>query len=419
MNRRDFFTTASAGALVAAASPTKAQEKAARAPLPASQSAPLADLGTHGELFLKLSDRCLPQMSFLEERFTDPQAWTEQARATLTAGFHYAPPACDPAPELVDQVDRGPYVRERLMINTTPDIRVPVYVLIPKGLNQPAPAIVALHDHGGFYFWGKEKVVSVEPEHPELAAFKATYYSGRSVADELAKRGYVVIASDMLHWGERGMYFEADPQRVKGRTAEVTRDDVVEFNRRSGAHEQLIGRTALTCGVTWSGIIAMDDVRVADYLLSRPEVDPDRVGCVGLSVGAVRSVFLGALHPAVRASVPVCWMAEYQPMVRNNIRNGIGFTKLVPGLYSQLDWPDLAGLHWPGALMTVNGLQDRLYPLAAARGAVEKIERIFAKMGSPEKYEGVFFDGPHEFNAAMQDRAFAWFDRQLGASASK
>jgi hypothetical protein len=106
-------------------------------------------------------------------------------------------------------------------------------------------------------------------------------------------------------------------------------------------------------------------------------------------------------------------------MVRNNIRNGIGFTKLVPGLYSQLDWPDLAGLHWPGALMTVNGLQDRLYPLAAARGAVEKIERIFAKMGSPEKYEGVFFDGPHEFNAAMQDRAFAWFDRQLGASASK
>ena len=63
--------------------------------------------------------------------------------------------------------------------------------------------------------------------------------------------------------------------------------------------------------------------------------------------------------------------------------------------------------------MTINGLQDRLYPLQAARDAVDKIRRIFDKMGASEKYEGVFFDGPHEFNVAMQERAFDWLDRQL------
>lgn len=136
-------------------------------------------------------------------------------------------------------------------------------------------------------------------------------------------------------------------------------------------------------------------------------------GCLGLSLGSVRTIFLGALHPAVRASVAVCSMAEYQPMTCNHIGNGIGFTKLVPGLYTDLDWPDVAALHWPNALMTINGTKDTLYPLAAARPAVAKIRRIYAQMGAADRYEGVFFEGPHEFNLQMQERAFDWPARQL------
>lgn len=415
MNRRRFLQVASAGAVAGAANSAQAEEKdVPHNALPATQQAPLPDLGTHWtNVFEKLSAGCRPKMSFLNDEFKDPQAWSQQARRTLLADLHYDPPKCDPRPEVTDTVDRGTYTRQRIVINTTPDIRVPAYLLVPKGLNKPAPAVVALHDHGGFYFWGKEKVVQVDPEHPEIAAFKKTYYGGRSIADELARRGFVVIAPDMLHWGERGMYFEADPPRIRQWTLDVTRQDVVDFNARSWAHEELISRTALTCGATWSGINLRDDMRVTDYLLTRPEVDPERVGCMGLSLGSVRTIFLGALHPAIRASVAVCWMAEYQPMARNHVRNGIGFTKLVPGLYGDLDWPDVGALHWPNALMTINGLKDALYPLEAARKAVDKLRRIYAKMGISEKFEGVFFDGPHEFNVEMQDQAFAWMRKQL------
>ncbi len=413
MTRREFMKTTTAGAVASAAGAATAETPAPRTHLPATQSSPNPDLGTHWPLFEKLSAKCKPKMSFLEERFTDPVAWAEEARAILLADFHYAPEPCDPNPEIVETVDRGTFVRERVLISTTPDIRMAVYVLIPKSAPGRCPAVVYLHDHGGFYFWGKEKVVGVENEHPALTEFKETYYGGQSVADDLARRGYVVIASDMLHWGERGMYFENDPNRVKQRTLEVTKDDIVEFNARSWAHEELVSRTALACGATWSGIIVRDDQRVTDYLLSRPEVDPERVGCCGLSLGSVRSIFLGAIHPKVRASVAVCWMAEYQQMIRNNVRNGIGFTKLVPGLYGDLDWPDVGGLHWPGCLMTINGLQDQLYPLQAAKDAVAKLERIFAKAGSPENYTGLFFDGPHEFNRRMQRTAFEWLDRKL------
>ena len=63
--------------------------------------------------------------------------------------------------------------------------------------------------------------------------------------------------------------------------------------------------------------------------------------------------------------------------------------------------------------MTINGLKDRLYPLEAAKGAVNKIEAIYSKMNATDNYKGVFFDGPHEFNLEMQKIAFAWLNQQL------
>jgi dienelactone hydrolase len=418
MKRRDFLKIISASTACAAASnKLLAKEKSQPQKLPERQfGPPLPELGSHWEnVFEKLSANCKPKLSFLNPQFTDPKEWNKLAREKLLEHMHYLPALCNPNPQVVKTIDRGSYTTHRILINTTPDIRIPVYLLIPKGLTKPAPAVVALHDHGGFYFWGKEKLVKIEPEHPELTKFKEICYGGKSIADELAKKGFVVIASDMLHWGERALYLDADPARIKNRTLKVTKDDIAQFNARSWEHEELIGRMALLTGVTWPGIIAFDDMRVTDYLLTRPEVDNSRVGCVGLSVGSVRAIFLGALHPAVRASVPVCWMAEYQQMAKSHLYWKIGYTKLVPGLYNDLDWPDVASLHWPGALMTINGLKDRLYPLKAAKDAVKKIEKIYSKAGTPEKYSGIFFDGPHEFNLEMQNRAFDWLLKQLNS----
>lgn len=411
MKRRDFFKS---GALAAGASlgtgaiPALAQTDK----LPETQWKPDPDLGTHWNLFQKLSDQCVPRMSFLEDQYTDPAAWAEAARAEFRACFHFGK-TFDLNPEVVEKTDCDGFTRERVIISTTAGFRTALYLLVPKNLTGPAPGIVALHDHGGYYFWGKEKLTRVEPVHPELQKFKDKYYSGRDIADELARLGYVVAVPDMLHWGERAMYFEADPERIKLRTLEVTEEDIKQFNARSWAHEELLGRTALATGTTLSGIVAGDDYCAAEYLCSRPEVNPERVGCTGLSVGSVRTIFLGALHPKVRASVAVCWMCGYQPLIRNNVRYIVGFSKLVPGLYSKLDWPDLAGLHWPGALMCINGLKDELYPLENAKEAFAKVEKIFAKMDAPENFQGVFFDGPHEFNREMQDKAFAWLAERL------
>src|SRR5437764_13085669 len=123
----------------------------------------------------------------------------------------YRPQATNPRPQILERVDKGDYVRERLKFWSAPDVEVPCYFLVPKRAKFPVPAVVALHDHGGFYYWGKEKLIETENEHPVLTDFKRTYYGGRSLASELARQGYVVLVLDMFYWGERRMLLDDDP----------------------------------------------------------------------------------------------------------------------------------------------------------------------------------------------------------------
>jgi dienelactone hydrolase len=352
-------------------------------------------------------------LSFLQDKFRDLKAWKRRARGKLKELLHYDPPVCDPKPEIVEKVDRDGYVRETVYFNTTPHIRVPAYVLVPKGLKKPAPGIVALHDHGGMYFWGREKVVEVDDQHPVLAEFKRGAYGGKSIASELARRGYVVVVIDMFYWGERRMLLDGDPADWRDRPATIKPGRVAEFNRRAGESESLVGRTIYSAGFTWSGVMFTDDVRTVDYLVSRPEVDPGRIGCVGLSVGGLRSCHLAALDDRIKAAVVVGWMASYPAQLKSHIRHTIGFTKLVPGLMRHLDYPDVASLAIPSALLVINGSKDGLFDLDGVRGCFTKLAACYAKAGVAEKFRGRLYDTPHEFNTEMQQEAWGWLAQWL------
>src|SRR5438128_6611862 len=104
-------------------------------------------------------------LSWLRPEFKSLAKWKRKARGKVMELLHYLPAKCQPRAEVIERVDVGDYVREKVYFNTTPDIRVPAFVLVPKRAKLPAPGIVALHDHGGFYFWGKEKIVETADEH--------------------------------------------------------------------------------------------------------------------------------------------------------------------------------------------------------------------------------------------------------------
>jgi len=352
-------------------------------------------------------------LSWLRPEFKSFAGWKRKARGKLLELLHYSPAQCDPRAQVVERIDARDYVREKVYFNTTPDIRVPAFVLVPKKAKLPAPAIVALHDHGGFYFWGKEKIVETEGEHAVLTDFKNSYYAGKSIASELARQGYCVVVIDMFYWGERRMLLDDDPADWRERPRDIKPERIAEFNRRAGQSEQLVGRTIYSAGFTWPGVMFWDDIRTVDYLLTRPEVDPKRIGCVGLSVGGLRSCHLAALDDRIKAAVVVGWMASFPRQLRRHIRNTIGHTKVVPGLYRYLDYPDIASLAMPRALLVINGSKDGLFDLDGVHACFDKLKACYKKAGAPEKCRTRLYDTPHEFNAEMQAEAWEWLRRRV------
>src|SRR6266487_2217355 len=350
-------------------------------------------------------------LSFLNSRFKTVKRWKPTARAKLLELLHYFPAACAAAAEVVERMDKGEYVREKIYFNTTPAIRLPAYLLVPKNARKRLPAIVALHDHGGFYLWGKEKLVETEDEPPVLKDWRKSYYGGNSIASVLAGQGYVVLVIDMFYWGERRMLLDEDPADWRERPSTISPERIAAFNQRASQSEQLVGRTIFSAGFTWAGLMFWDDIRSVDYLLSRPEVDPGRIGCVGLSVGGLRACHLAALDDRVKAAVVVGWMASFPAQLQRHVRNTIGHTKLVPGLYRYLDYPDVASLAMPAALLVINGKRDGLFEAGGVSAAFEKLAKCYRKAGIPQRLKTRLYDAPHEFNGSMQEEAWEWLRR--------
>jgi dienelactone hydrolase len=360
----------------------------------------------------KQADRSRLELSFLQARFSDLRSWQQTARARVLECLDYSPSPTPAAAQILRKTDRGDYIEEYLTFQTTPDLRVPAYLLIPKKASRPAPALVVLHCHGGAYVWGKEKVVAVDNEHPLLAELKRQLYEGASIATELVRRGYVVITIDMFYWGERRMLLDDDPPSYRD-PQRMTPADVAAFNQRSSQSEQLVARTLMTAGITWPGVLLWDDLRTLDYLASRPEVDRRRLGCVGLSVGGYRSFLLAALDPRIRAAVDVGWMTSYASNVRRHVINTVGFTFHIPGLYRYLDLPDLGALIAPRSVFVINGSKDTLFPPDGVDKAYRKIEACFRKAGAAEQQRCRLYSAPHQFNREMQADAWEWLGARL------
>jgi dienelactone hydrolase len=385
----------------------------------AQSTAPVAAPGAEeshiGNLYpfvQKLADTSPMPLSFLRPEFRSLARWQKQARTAVLDKLLYAPSAVKPEATVISRADRGDYTEETVTFQTTPLLRVPALVLIPKNARRPAPGIVALHDHGGFYLWGKEKVVARDDEHPVLTEFRKRYYSGRSTTVELVRQGYVVIVIDMFYWGDRRLMFAADPEALRDRSKALRPTDIDAFHQRCSQNEQLVARSFLTAGATWPGVVLWDDIRTVDYLASRPEVDPKRIGCVGLSVGGYRSFMLAALDSRIRAAVAVGWMTSYPAQIKRHVIHTEGFSFHVP-LLSDLDLPDLAALIAPRSVMLINGSRDTLFNPEGVKAAFTKIEACYRKAGVPERQKTRMYDAPHEFNAEMQSEAWDWLKRWM------
>jgi dienelactone hydrolase len=381
----------------------------------------LPDLPNFQPMMEWLAREHAPRLSFLDPRWTDLEGWKATARPLLRERLSYNHKPLPLAADLVRREEREGFTVEVIRIHATPAYHIPARVLIPKNARGKRPAVLALHCHSGRYTWGHEKVLSSPGEPADLTEFR-TSRDGRPWTETLVRRGYVVIVIDAFYFGERRLRVEdleagrVFPEvRDAFNTARAAKPGSPEWttatNRVCSFYEHHTAKTITATGATWPGIHVWDEMRTVDYLLSRPDVDGARIGCVGLSGGGFRTAMAIAADPRIKAACVTGWMTEFAHQLRNHVRHT--WMVFVPGLYPALDLPDAAALHAPGALLVQQCRKDTLYPMAGMQGAVDKLTRIYAKAGIPERFRGTFYDDIHAFRPAMQDEAFDWLDRWL------
>lgn len=377
---------------------------------------PKPDTGNFYPMLQARADSRAMSLSYLSRRWPEPEQWRIRARAKVQELLNFEIEAVDLEPEILETHQRDGFVRHTVRYWVTPDRRTEAFLLIPDGLAGPAPAVMALHDHGGFYYFGKEKISATDGAPRILREFVGGSYGGRPYADELARRGFVVLCPDAFYFGSQRLDAAqvasefTDPH--PGLQAPDPDEAIAAFNRFASGHEHVLAKYIFACGTTWPGILFQGDRASLDYLLTRPEVDPRRVGSMGLSIGGFRSAHLFALDPRVKAGVVAGWMPSYPRQMREHFRHHTWMV-YIPRLLDYLDVPDVASLSAPNPLMVLNCERDGLYPLESMRAAGEKIGQVYERMDAAERFSCRYYDVPHSLTVEMQEEAFAWLERWL------
>lgn len=299
--------------------------------------------------------------------------------------------------------------------------RTHAYVLKPARAEKPLAGLLALHDHSGYKYYGKEKIADgPQGAIPNVAHLRQIEYEGRAYVNELAKEGFVVLAHDTFLWGSRRFDFNTMPESLRSQAATLNKAnppdpqvsaEIALYNTASTLHEHLAAKYCNILGSSLAGVVAFEDRVAFNYLISREDVRSERAGCLGLSGGGNRSALLNATHDQVRAAVIIGLMSTYAELLDHNMTHTWMFFPSNWARYG--DWPDLAACRAPSPLLVQYDLDDHLFTQAGMYAADDRLKSIFNGTGHPHAYLGQFFPGPHKFNLEMQRSASEWLKAQL------
>jgi dienelactone hydrolase len=301
--------------------------------------------------------------------------------------------------------------------------RAHAWILKPTGTRGPLPGIVALHDHGHYKLSGKEKIAdgSAGPL-PALELFRRTYYGGRAYANELARKGFIVLVPDAFLFGSRKFPLDVMPdvdrQLAKAVEAalgpEISSAAAGSYNGAAFMNEHVVSKYCTLLGTNLASVVAYEDRVALNYLRGRPDVDPDRIACIGLSGGGLRAALMRATSDDFKGCVIVGMMCTYEDLLDNCVAPHT-WMFFPAGLSLRGDWPDLAACAAPAPLLVQYALGDPLFKVAGMRGADARIAGHYQRVGARDAYRGAFYEGPHRFDIAMQDDAIAWLRTALRA----
>ena len=137
-----------------------------------------------------------------------------------------------------------------------------------------------------------------------------------------------------------------------------------------------------------------DVMRTIDWIATRPELDAERVGCMGISGGGTCTIFSAALEPRIKAAMISGYLNTF-PGQRRHLSHCID--NYVPGILNYAEMYDVAGLIAPRPLFVESGEKDNIFPIAASMASFEQVQKIYAVFGAVDRMEQETFPAEHSF----------------------
>jgi dienelactone hydrolase len=311
-------------------------------------------------------------------------------------------PKVDPDPKVVDTKAEGGLVTEHLSIasekkRSGETERVPILLVRPEKVEGRAAAVIILHGTGG------------------------TKEGQRGWCSELARKGMIGVAIDARYHGERS-------GGAKGASAYV---EAITRAWRAKPEEM---EHPFYYDTVW------DLWRTVDWLVSRPDVDPKRLGMIGFSMGGIETWLAASVDDRIAVAVPAIGVQSFKWSLENEKWQGRAKTiagahdqaakdlgepavnqkvcrelwgKVIPGILGDFDCPSLLRLFAGRPLLILNGEVDPNCPLEGAKIAFGEAEKAFKAAGCPEKLKIMIHPGGHAVPKDQQEAAREWLEKWL------
>ncbi|MEM4221204.1 MAG: alpha/beta hydrolase family protein [Thermoplasmata archaeon] len=276
--------------------------------------------------------------------------------------------------KIVLREEYNDYFLEKIEISSFDNFVFPAYLLIPKNLNKDGKAILCFHGHGR----GKKDVCGIVSNEKERQMYISPL--NYDYGYKFAKRGYIVLAPDGRCFGE---------------------------TTPLGENCTWMFCSFLLIGKTMVGLRILDGIKCIDYLIARKEVNPEKIGCMGLSWGGTATLYLSAIDERIKAACISGYFDSFKDML---MERGCCPCQYIPDIYLYADLPDITGLIAPRPLLIEYGKNDPLYTYSEVIKAYNHLKKIY-KIAKAEKNLYIdIFEGAHQFSGKL---TFDFFESNL------
>lgn len=329
------------------------------------------------EQILRVANRQIQSRKAAISKLEGKEAWQERQREVRSRMRQLLMPPFEKSAlnaVVTARLERQDFVVEKLYFESLPGYPVSAALFIPRKLNGPAPAILFCSGHSD-------------------QGFRSEVYQHMIINYVL--KGFIVLAFDPVGQGERNQYFREDGQK-----------------RFRPTHEHsYVGNQIFLTGYSPAQYFVWDGIRAIDYLISRPEVDPERIGITGRSGGGTQSAYLMAVDDRIKAAAPECYLTTFEQLLLSGGPQDA--EQNIPGLLSEgLDLADLIVARAPSPTLMVTTTRD-IFSIQGARDLYNEVREVYEVHDASESFSMVEDDAPHQSTVKNREATYRFFQKFL------